>query len=58
MENDYCFIVEIESGSTDHGSAFVFDSVWNDEDLAKEYCRKRYQEWNYTIEKQYFNIPG
>ena len=58
MDNYFCFIVTVESGSTDHGSACVFDSVWLCEELAREYCKKRFSDWPYDIEKVYFNTPN
>mgnify|MGYP003511159566 CR=1 FL=1 len=59
MENqDFCFVVTIESGSTDHGSAYVFDSVWRCEKLASEYCKRCFKDWHYDIEKAYFNTSN
>lgn len=55
MAENFCFIVEIQSGSSDHGTAMVFDSVWNNEQLATTYCKQRYKDWDYVINKCYFN---
>ena len=57
MNQDFCYIVQVLSGSTDHGSVFVLDSVWDNEELAEEYCSKKYKDWPCDISKHYFNNP-
>lgn len=58
MNDDRVYIVEVLSGSTDHGTAFVFNSVWSDEKLAVEYCQKRFKGWDYQITEVWVNTPS
>lgn len=49
------FIIEIESGCTDHGNAMVFDSVWSTKEAAEKYAKKfktsgsYIHAWNFEI---------
>jgi hypothetical protein len=57
------YIVETASGSTDDDNAMLFDSVWTNEDLARDYCKKFHrnpsvwhsEDWPYTITETELN---
>ena len=43
------YIVEASSGCTDQGNALIFDSVWSTKELAEDYCKERFGDWEHDI---------
>ena len=51
---DFIFIVTVALG---HGGSLVFDSAWDNETNARDYCEYKFKDFNYDIEKVFLNTP-
>jgi hypothetical protein len=50
------YIVEAESGYTDHGSAMLFDSVWADRESAEEYAKEKFAQSGWASQAPEYEI--
>lgn len=50
------YVVEVESGSTDHGCAMLFDSVWTTEERAREYAQSKFAQCGWASQAPEWDV--